>query len=255
VGALRDPKQKPFDSKHTLLVFSKNRLRAGGTRAGDSFMASDSCNFTFAHYEFLLTEGLRLGYRFSDFKSHADIPKEEKLILLRHDIDLSVRNALRFARIEKELGIVATYFVRVHAHLYNPFQVDAYRILREIKEMGHEMGLHYEPGFAALFGEDAGHMILREKKIVEAVLDTTVVSAAAHLPAKSARIITEQNLAQFGLKYEAYTERFTKDLKYLSDSNGRWREGCLCQHLGRHPRICVLIHPFWWFDITPIENY
>lgn len=218
-------------------------------------MASDTCGFTFSHYEFLLTEALRLGYRFSDFRSHAVVPKEQKLILMRHDIDLSVRNALRFARIEKKYGIVATYFVRVHAHLYNPFQPDFYRMLKEIKDLGHEIGLHYEPGFAVLFAEDAANMVLREKKIVEAIFETTVVSAAAHLPAKSSKIITEENLADFGLKYEAYTQRFTRDFKYLSDSNGRWREGCLCEHLGKHSRICVLIHPFWWFDVTPIENY
>ncbi|MFH0778531.1 MAG: hypothetical protein V2A71_07870 [Candidatus Eisenbacteria bacterium] len=113
-------------------------------------MSSVECSFTFAHYESLLTRALEQGYRFSDFKGHAALPKEEGLILIRHDVDLSVRNALRFAQIEKRLGIVATYFVRVHAHQYNPFQCDSYRMLKEIKEMGHEMGLHYEPGFALL---------------------------------------------------------------------------------------------------------
>ncbi|MFH0778530.1 MAG: hypothetical protein V2A71_07865 [Candidatus Eisenbacteria bacterium] len=96
---------------------------------------------------------------------------------------------------------------------------------------------------------------MREKRIIEAIFEVPIVSAAAHLPGKSRRVITEENLSEFGLKHEAYTARFTKDFKYLSDSNGRWREGCLCEHLGKHKRICVLIHPFWWFDKTPVENY
>jgi hypothetical protein len=98
-------------------------------------------------------------------------------------------------------------------------------------------------------------MVHREKAIIEAIIDHKVTSAAAHLPAKSGHTVTEGNLASFGLRYEAYTPRFIEGFKYLSDSNGRWREGCLCNHLGRHDRFCVLIHPFWWFDKSPVENY
>jgi hypothetical protein len=37
-------------------------------------------------------------------------------------------------------------------------------------------------------------------------------------------------------------------MKYLSDSNGFWREGDLTQHLGAHERFQVLVHPDWWFE-------
>jgi hypothetical protein len=67
--------------------------------------------------------------------------------------------------------------------------------------------------------------------------------------------VTEDNLAEFGFRYEAYTPRFMKGFKYLSDSNGKWREGCICGHLGRHDRLCVLIHGWWWFERSPVENY
>jgi hypothetical protein len=43
--------------------------------------------------------------------------------------------------------------------------------------------------------------------------------------------------------------------KYLSDSNGRWREGCVCGHLEEYERLCVLTHGWWWFETSPVENY
>jgi hypothetical protein len=158
---------------------------------------------------------------------------------MRHDIDLSIDNCLTFARLEHELGIAATYFVRVHARLYNPFEFHTYRKLREIESLGHELALHYEPGYAAAVGEDETRMVRREKAILEAVLDHPVVSASAHLPGKSGKTVTEANASSFELRYEAYSDHFMKGFKYLSDSNGKWREGCVCGHLGEYDRLCV----------------
>ena len=214
-----------------------------------------SCGgFSLAHYRELIRTALNLGYRFATFSEHEQV-SAKRLFLMRHDIDLSVDLAANFARIEAELGIRATYFVRVHARHYNPFEYHTYKKLREIEALGHEIGLHYEPGFADAVGENTEHMVRREKAIVEALLDHPIASAAAHLPAKDGKTVTDANLASFGLKYEAYAPHFVEGFKYLSDSNGRWREGCLCGHLGEHDRLCVLIHPFWWFEKSPVENY
>jgi hypothetical protein len=50
------------------------------------------------------------------------------------------------------------------------------------------------------------------------------------------------------VKYYSYSNEFTKEMKYLSDSSGIWREGCCCKHLGNHDRFQILTHPEWWFD-------
>jgi hypothetical protein len=207
-----------------------------------------------AHYRELIGTAVDLGYQFATFSEHERVDAK-RLLLMRHDVDLSVDNALTFARIEAELGVRATYFVRLHARQYNPFEYHTYKKLREIEALGHELGLHYEPGFADAVGEDPARMVHREKTMLESLLDHTVVSAAAHLPSKSGQTVTEENLESFGLRYEAYTRRFLEGFKYLSESNGRWREGCACGHLGRYDRLCVLTHPFWWFEKSPVENY
>lgn len=210
--------------------------------------------FTVAHYREILEKALYLGYVFNTFAGYEAVDSP-RLILMRHDIDLSLENCLRFARIEHELGVQSTFFVRVHARLYNPFEFQSYQKLREIESLGHELALHYEPGFALAVGEDEESMVRREKTILESVLNHSVVSASAHLPGKTGSTICDENKESFAIKYDAYSPRFMEDFKYLSDSNGRWREGCLCQHLGSFDRLCVLTHGWWWFENSPVENY
>lgn len=118
----------------------------------------------------------------------------------------------------------STYFSRVHARLYNPFEYNTYGKLKEIESLGHEMALHYEPGFALAVDEDDGQIVRREKAILEAVLGHPVVSASAHLPGKTGTTINDDNKHTYGIEYEAYSPTFMQGFKYLSDSNGRWRK-------------------------------
>ena len=46
----------------------------------------------------------------------------------------------------------------------------------------------------------------------------------------------------------AYEPAFFREIKYLSDSKGTWREGCICQWLqdSSLAHFQVLTHPIWW---------
>ncbi len=57
-----------------------------------------------------------------------------RFALMRHDIDRKPGNALSTARIERELGIRATYYFRMNGRVFKP------EIMREIEDMGHEVG-------------------------------------------------------------------------------------------------------------------
>src|SRR5204862_661116 len=91
--------------------------------------------FSLAHYRELVRTALELGYRFATFSEHEHVVAD-RLFLMRHDVDLSVDLAANFARIEAELGIRATYFVRVHARYYNPFEFHTYRKLPRVAALG-----------------------------------------------------------------------------------------------------------------------
>jgi len=59
-------------------------------------------------------------------------------VILRHDVDRLPENALVFARIEKQVGIKVSYYFRI---VEESFDED---IIRQIADMGHEIGYHYE---------------------------------------------------------------------------------------------------------------
>jgi len=60
-----------------------------------------------------------------------------KLVVLRHDIDGKLGNALRMAELEHELGIQSTYYFGF-PYTFKP------EIIGKIQALGHEVGYHYE---------------------------------------------------------------------------------------------------------------
>ncbi len=94
-------------------------------------------DFTLPSYQLLLTSLKSAGYTFQTFYDFSLNPNE-RVIILRHDIDKRPKNALKMARLEKELGIVGSYYFR---SLPCSFDVE---IIKQIAELGHEIGYHYE---------------------------------------------------------------------------------------------------------------
>lgn len=214
----------------------------------------EPCSWRFAHYQACLEYALELGYTFSTFSEY-EPGRDHLTVILRHDVDCSLERALHMARIEHRLGIRATYFVRVHAPTYNPFSFTAYTVWRELAGQGHELGLHYEVAdMHALTGEHPVRLFLRAKGLLELVLDRPVVSAAQHgdftrvTPDPLDHFFTRVPPELVGIANHTFEDRFFREMKYISDSGGHWREGCMCGHLGRHKRLQILCHPCWWFE-------
>ena len=94
-------------------------------------------DFTIKIYTRLLGVLRVRGYFFQTVEGFIKVPKD-KTIILRHDVDLIPENALRMAELEHELGIGSTYYFRAVQESWNE------NIIRQIAEMGHEIGNHYE---------------------------------------------------------------------------------------------------------------
>jgi hypothetical protein len=194
-----------------------------------------------------------LGYHFATHHDHAVIRKTpEPYILLRHDIDFSLKKALPLIRIEKQLDIRSTLFIRAHSCGYNPFDIDNYAILTDLKQNGFEIALHYEPLFMLLTREDPLILIKRARKFLEAAIGIPVYGLISHAPRLSPLLenINEQTLKNLGFLYNGAASLFTRESFYLSDANRRWRRGCACRHIGEKRRITLLIHPGWWKPMT-----
>lgn len=94
-------------------------------------------DFTLTAYRRLIIALKEAGYEFLRMADFAD-RQGEKVVCLRHDVDLRAANSLRTAELEHELGVVATYYFRVVPESNQP------NVIRRIAELGHEIGYHYE---------------------------------------------------------------------------------------------------------------
>ncbi len=213
-------------------------------------------SFTHEHYESTLMEYLDAGYFVGGFREILQNPDKEKLMILRHDIDTSLDMAFNIAEIDHRCGIKSSFFIRVHATGYNPFTLSNYRLLKRMMQMGHEVGLHVEPSIPDVLQEDPLQFCDRQKASLEAAIGRPIIGMSTHEPVRMGDPeLIEKLVDRWGLEYHAYEKRFFEDIKYISDSGARWREGCFSTWVDKVDKIQVLTHPFWWFKEISQENY
>lgn len=73
--------------------------------------------FTYASYRSLLGLLRENNYTFTDYHRYGEQPR---CVILRHDIDNSLPQALRLAELEAEEGVKSTWFVLLRTDFYNP---------------------------------------------------------------------------------------------------------------------------------------
>lgn len=211
------------------------------------------CNFTYKHFKGAINLAKSLGFEFYSMHDFLKEKPKNKFIVMRHDVDLSLKHALAMAKAEKSLGINSTYFIRTDG-IFSPFDGKNRKIIGEIAKLGHEIGYHYEIGSSIInFKKD----FLKQKRKFESVLQQKIFGAALHKTKKSndkssanKLNFVEPFLSELDLEYDAYSDIFLKGMKYISDSGYRWREGCMCNHIKKEKRLCILTHPIWWSDTT-----
>lgn len=71
-----------------------------------------------------------------EYFSERELP--DKFIIVRHDVDDEPEYTLKMARLEHELNIKSTYYFRTNKNVF------VGGIIREVKNLGHEIGYHYE---------------------------------------------------------------------------------------------------------------
>ncbi len=158
--------------------------------------------------------------RFEDYwKNTEHFDANEKTVLYRHDVDRFPGTALATAKIESEIGIAGTYFFRVKPHTFDK------AIIKEIADLGHEIGYHYET-LADAGGDFEKARVLFEECLGRLRTISPVVSASMHSRALSKwdnRLFwDEYSLDQFGLGGETYRSIDHHHYMYLADSGRDW---------------------------------
>lgn len=93
--------------------------------------------FTFSSFRKLLSSFRTSEYNIQSFYDHLQ-DRSNKNLILRHDVDRFPKQTLQMAKMEAEMGINSTYYFRIVPAVFQ----DQY--LKEVTELGHEIGYHYE---------------------------------------------------------------------------------------------------------------
>jgi SAM-dependent methyltransferase len=158
----------------------------------------------------------------------------DRLLLLRHDVDLTPRDACKMAQAEAELGIRSTYYFLISGGYFNILEKECRTCLKEICEMGHEIGVHFD---------DPG-TIVEDCKIIFDLTGKKVLSLSQHNPTINGfKSIQDANLINAYDKSILEKHGFT----YISDSGMKWRGTDIFGRLGA-PRLYFLAHPETWFS-------
>ncbi|MEO9530971.1 MAG: hypothetical protein ABJG68_05650 [Crocinitomicaceae bacterium] len=199
-------------------------------------------NFTLENYKDLL-EYFGQTHKFTLFKDYNE-KETEKIILLRHDIDYSLKYAYEIAKMEAQLGVKSTYFLLFSSPFYNMLDEENISLAQEIANLGHEIGLHYDVTVISK-GNRANPQSLFDAEInlLANLIDTPIRTIAMHNPS-----ISGDDIFRESSFINTYDEKFVKEMAYFSDSCMAWRDNFI-KHLdqGNFPsKIQLLIHPILW---------
>lgn len=209
-------------------------------------MINELKGFTYDAYIKLLTF-LKQKYKIVPF---CEVAKETgSFLILRHDVDASLEAALKMAKLENSLGIRSAYFVLFSHKLYNLLEKDAATLLKEISNLHHEIGLHYDVETYESYGQDLRETLENEIKSLERLIGRKVFSISRH----NVSIITGEDPFKKITGYiNAYDSEFCKN--YVSDSCRAWYLEDLSRVLNFGCKEAqLLIHPVLWTE-DPCER-
>ena len=176
-------------------------------------------DFTLYTYEKILSGLIHCNYEFQTFSEFLSSPKK-KSVILRHDVDLLPKNALEFARIQAKYKIKAVYYFRSIPESWDD------DIIKEIHELGHEIGYHYEcltthkgdfPRAITQFESD----LIKLRKI--APVDTICMHGSPMSKYDSKELWNEYKYQDFGIIGEPYFDVNFNEVLYLTDTGRTWK--------------------------------
>ncbi|PWR72835.1 hypothetical protein [Methanospirillum lacunae] len=204
--------------------------------------------------------------KISDYCSSLPSSSNNRVVLIRHDIDRNIKNALRIAELEYKLNIISTFYFR-YPYTFNQ------ETIQLIKSFGHEIGYHYEVMAKAKGDVKIAEQIFRkELKMFRNI--SSVTSVCMHGSPLSSYsnydFFKIYKLSSYNLICDAYHS--INNVPYFSDTGRTWSfEYSMRDHLISskelpkirktddlidwisHTRynICYLtIHPERWNDST-----
>jgi hypothetical protein len=203
-------------------------------------------DFTVSRYTKLLETLIEKGFRFygvHEFYLYTsgnlhepkqkNSTKNDRIIILRQDLDQLPYNSLKVAYVQHEMGIQSTFYIRNVPASFNP------EVVKKIFELGHEIGYHYEDvSHASKKLSVKGNKKLTEKAVVDEAIKSfkwnlnrlnnlvSVKSICMHGSPWSkwdSRLLWKYyDYREFDVDVEPYFDLDFENMLYLTDTGRRW---------------------------------
>ena len=188
----------------------------------------------------------------------------DKFILMRHDVEYSVKRAYDLAKVESSMDFTSTFFFQWTNNSYNILSRRNLDMVRDMHERGENIGLHF-----ALNGmtdmEQIRKQILREINMLSEMMGFEITEFSIHRPSPA---VLRENIKLPGIinayqdDFFTFAEKVTDEtalsVKYMSDANHKWRYGYPTkENITGYDKIQILTHPFAWtkHGYDNFENY
>lgn len=208
-------------------------------------------DFTFENYRRLIQIAKNNGFQFILHKDKFNLDRKD--IIWRHDVEFSPEKALKMARIEYEEGVCATYFWQLHSNYYNTASTFFLDILKQISDLGHHIGLHFDSHFWNINTEEELNSYIRlDAEYLESImrrvgLENLIDTFSFH---NTNEFILNCRKSMYGNLINVYSSYFKEHYDYCGDSTGIWRFDRLEDRINdpeiRH--LQVLTHDGVWSD-------
>lgn len=158
------------------------------------------------------------GYSVLTVRHYLECPEtaSPKTIIIRHDVDRKIRNAVHMAGLEHSLGIHTTYYFR-YPSTFRP------EIIATIRDMGHEIGYHYET-FSKARGDPEKAISLFESELRSlrtiAEIHTICMHGSPLSPYDNRDLWKTHDFKTFGILGEAFLSM--EGVPYFSDTGRNW---------------------------------
>ncbi len=187
--------------------------------------------------------------QFCDF---ANIQGKNSYVLLRHDVEFSPLRALKIAKIEHSENISSSFLFQVRSNAYNVLSTINRKIINEILNLGHKVGIHfYVTDIEKNQWDLLETELLKQADILSLAINKNIDRFSYHRPPKW---ILENRENKIKSLINMYGKSFfelsdtPKSIKYLADSKHCFPYGHPIEN-SSFKKIQILLHPDEWSDI------
>ena len=202
--------------------------------------------FTYESYNKLLRD-IKDRYQYSFLRFDQELKEnQERIVFLRHDVDISPYSAIHLGKIEQSLGIKTNYFFQIGAETYNIFNTTIINIMKELFSLDHCVGLHIDE---LIFGDIEEKILSTLKWFKDCITDIDFV-VSFHRPKNTIN-------KKFNSFINAYQNDFFLSDLFISDSrkNDQFYPKLISLLKEGKSPIQLLLHPAWWYPEGDIVQF